>query len=139
MWKAAVHPRWKGQPIGASKILCGAKMMSVEEQEEIIAKGLAERGPANSTVELPDNFDSKDNWPQCADVIGEIRDQSACGCCWAFGAAEAASDRMCIASNATMAYPLSAQDMCFCAEVNGCNGGQLYTAWRRIKSAGLVT
>eukprot|EP00664_Eupelagonemidae_sp_cell27_P009023 gene9023-4477_t len=32
-----------------------------------------------------------------------------CGCCWAFGSAEAASDRMCIATNGTLEIPLSAQ------------------------------
>jgi hypothetical protein len=37
-------------------------------------------------------------FPKCAKVIGDIRDQSNCGCCWAFGTAEAASDRLCIAT-----------------------------------------
>ena len=31
------------------------------------------------------------------------------GCCWAFGAAEAASDRLCIATDAAVKVPLSAQ------------------------------
>ena len=45
------------------------------------------------------------NWPKCAKVIGDIRDQSMCGCCWAFAGAEAASDRLCIATNGTVAVP----------------------------------
>jgi len=91
------------------------------------------------TVALPTSFDSEANWPKCAKVIGDIRDQSACGCCWAFGAAEAASDRLCIASNGTVAVPLSAQETCFCAEMEGCNGGQLETAWDYIQMRGLAT
>lgn len=87
----------------------------------------------------PLSFDSEKNWPQCAKVIGDIRDQSNCGCCWAFGAAEAASDRMCIATNGTTILPLSAQNMCFCASQDGCNGGDLFTPWAYIQSHGLVT
>ena len=46
---------------------------------------------------------------------------------------------MCIASNGTLKVPLSAQETCFCAESNGCNGGTLYTPWAYIQSEGLVT
>jgi len=90
-------------------------------------------------VALPKSFDSEANWPKCAMVIGDIRDQSACGCCWAFGAAEAASDRLCIFSNGTVQVPLSAQETCFCAQMEGCSGGQLETAWDYINTQGLVT
>jgi len=89
----------------------------------------------------PTDFDSAVNWPECAKVINDIRDQSNCGCCWAFAAAEAASDRLCIATNGTTLLPLSAQDMCFCAKMagNGCNGGQIASPWYYIMSSGLVT
>jgi len=46
---------------------------------------------------IPATFDARTAWPKC-DSIKEIRDQSACGSCWAFGAVEALSDRICIAS-----------------------------------------
>lgn len=32
-------------------------------------------------VELPENFDSRENWPNCP-TIREIRDQGSCGSCW---------------------------------------------------------
>merc|ERR1712216_871734 len=57
----------------------------------------------------------------------------------AFGGAEAASDRMCIASNATLMLPLSAQDVCFNSNFDGCDGGQISTPWSYIKSTGAVT
>merc|ERR1712228_511353 len=75
----------------------------------------------------------------CAKIIGDIRDQSNCGCCWAFAGAEAASDRMCIATNATIMLPLSAQDVCFNANFDGCDGGMIDTPWSFIKSTGAVT
>jgi cathepsin B len=88
---------------------------------------------------IPDSFDSATNWPQCAPVINDIRDQSMCGCCWAFAGAEAASDRLCISTNGTVAVPLSAQDVCFGASFDGCDGGQIDTPWQYIARSGAVT
>jgi len=88
---------------------------------------------------IPTSFDSATNWPQCARVINDIRDQSNCGCCWAFGAAEAASDRLCINTNGAIMVPLSSQEMCFCASSDGCNGGTLTVPWMYIQYYGLST
>merc|ERR1719271_2331201 len=89
--------------------------------------------PMMKTMDIPESFDSETNWPQCAKVIGDIRDQSACGCCWAFAAASAASDRLCISTNASIMVPLSAQDVCFCASSNGCMGGDIHSPWDHMK------
>merc|ERR1711967_91051 len=86
-----------------------------------------QEGPA-----IPDSFDSETNWPKCAKVIGDIRDQSMCGCCWAFAGASAASDRLCISSGGKIAVPLSAQDVCFCSNSDGCDGRQISTPWDYI-------
>lgn len=84
------------------------------------------------------DFDSETNWPKCKDVIGDIRDQSNCGCCWAFGAASAASDRLCIATKGSVTVPISANDVCFCASYDGCDGGDIVSPWQHIKR-GAVT
>jgi cathepsin B len=138
-WKAKVHDRFRGQPLGAAKALCGVQKDAHEKLMASVSAGRVSVFKADPSVELPDAFDSEANWPKCAKVIGDIRDQSACGCCWAFGAAEAASDRLCIWSNATIKVPLSAQETCFCASMDGCDGGDLETPWSYIADQGLST
>jgi len=140
LWKAAPHPRFASEAPGASKSLMGVNGDAKLAVAEAVAAG--EIVPVNDTadVAIPDNFDSAENWPQCAKIIGDIRDQSNCGCCWAFAGAEAASDRMCIATNASMMVPLSAQDVCFNGGgfmSMGCNGGQITSPWSYIKKGGM--
>jgi cathepsin B len=130
-WKAGMNERFRGKTDEDVQRLCGVQ----EGSQEHLRKHAAVETWDGSA--LPSDFDSKTNWPECAKVIGDIRDQSDCGCCWAFGAAEAASDRLCIASQAKYAVPLSAQETCFCAESDGCSGGMLYTPWEYLLSTGL--
>jgi len=89
---------------------------------------------------LPATFDARSQWPKCAS-IGEIRDQSACGSCWAFGAVEAATDRICIETNATKEYHLSANDLNSCCTDCGfgCGGGYPSEAWSWFTKTGVVT
>jgi len=149
-WHAAPHPRFSSLPPGASKPLCGVRgdwkaQIQAALKEGTISQfvprsiGVAEGAYPNT---IPDSFDAASKWPQCARVIGDIRDQSNCGCCWAFAGAEAASDRLCIGTNASVMVPLSAQDVCFCAGgllSRGCDGGQIDTPWTFIKHRGVVT
>jgi cathepsin B len=139
-WTAGHNPRFKGLPVGAAKKLCGVKEESLMRLQEARKNGDLTYFEAKAPIQdLPTDFDSEANWPKCAKVIGDIRDQSDCGCCWAFGAASAASDRLCIATDGASAVPLSAQDVCFCAEQDGCNGGTLDTPWNFIQRTGVVT
>jgi len=85
---------------------------------------------------LPVTFDSSKNWPKCK-TIGTIYDQARCGSCWAFGAVEAISDRMCIGTNSSLL--LSFQDMTCCGPDDGCNGGDAGDAWNYGVSSGIVT
>ena len=90
--------------------------------------------------DLPDSFDARDQWPKC-DSIREIRDQSSCGSCWAFGASSSMSDRVCIHSGQTDQRRVAAEDLLECCHIcgMGCNGGFLYTTWLQWKLFGIVT
>merc|ERR1712166_1716087 len=97
---------------------------------------VVELPPINS--DLPAEFDSMTKWPQCS-VIGNVRDQSSCGSCWAFGSVSSFESRRCIATGEDTKF--SPEDTAFCQGLfgagNGCNGGN--SAWSWFKSHGVVT
>ncbi|KAL3891627.1 hypothetical protein ACJMK2_003880 [Sinanodonta woodiana] len=90
--------------------------------------------------DLPANFDARTQWPNCP-TVKEVRDQGDCGSCWAFGAVEAMSDRICIASNGKVNAEISAEDLLACCDScgEGCQGGFPSEAWRYYETRGLVT
>lgn len=92
------------------------------------------------SLELPESFDARDHWPDCP-TIGLIRDQSGCGSCWAFGAAESISDRICIHSKGQVKVNISAVDLLSCCEScgYGCEGGYMNKAWQYYQDQGIVT
>jgi cathepsin B len=137
-WTAGFNTRFRGEPIGVSKSLCGVKDDNLERMKQKILAGEIEVAEAPENFAPPDDFDSATNWPNCSKVIDDIRDQSNCGCCWAFGGASAASDRLCIATKGESAVPLSAEAVCFCASNDGCGGGFLDATWSYVKK-GSVT
>ncbi|NXB77141.1 CATB protein, partial [Donacobius atricapilla] len=102
---------------------------------------LPERVDFAADLELPENFDSRTQWPNCP-TISEIRDQGSCGSCWAFGAVEAISDRICVHTNAKVSVEVSAEDLLSCCGFEcgmGCNGGYPSGAWRYWTERGLVS
>jgi len=94
----------------------------------------------DNVKDLPEEFDSRTEWPKCP-TIKEVRDQGNCGSCWAFGAVEAMSDRICIASNAEKIVHISAEDLLSCCSScgDGCDGGYPESTWYYFKQHGLVT
>ena len=69
----------------------------------------------------------------------DIRDQSHCGSCWAFGATEAMSDRACVDTGKNVR--ISPEDLINCCHScgMGCNGGNSYPSWLFFRNVGLVT
>lgn len=96
---------------------------------------------AYNVTDLPTDFDAAVQWPTCP-TINTIRDQSACGSCWAFGAAEAMSDRYCTYGGPKN-LSISTDDLVACCGLFqgcgfGCNGGEPSGAWAYWVSTGLV-
>ena len=91
-------------------------------------------------LNLPESFDLRKEYPNC-ESLREIRDQANCGSCWAFGAVEAMSDRICIQSGQKLQTRVSAQNLLACCGNCGfgCDGGMPSYAWRYWQSNGIST
>ncbi|KAI6195702.1 Papain family cysteine protease [Aphelenchoides besseyi] len=76
-WKAALHPRFTGKTIEQIRGHLGA--IRKPRQKKLPEKF------KNSYEHIPASFDARINWPQCADVVGHIYDQSICSNSWAIG------------------------------------------------------
>jgi len=130
-WTAHVNSRFSDATLEQAKALCGA--LKTPPERKLPVKQLFGREAA-----LPTSFDARQQWSNCSS-ISEIRDQSSCGSCWAFGAVEAATDRLCIQKGVTT--HLSAEDLLGCCSMcgDGCNGGYPESAWEWFTNPGVVT
>jgi len=89
----------------------------------------------STNAAVPTSFDSAENWPQCT-VIANVRDQSSCGSCWAFGSTASFESRACIETGKDIKY--SPEDTAFCSNAGyGCQGGN--SAWGYFENTGVVT
>lgn len=137
-WKATKNAKFDGASQKEIKKIMG----TVVDPEWTIKAHTKTFAPSNVT--LPTNFDARVQWPECAGVIGFVRDQSDCGSCWAHGTTEALNDRKCIASGGAFQTKLSVADTTACCNGTqcmsfGCNGGQVATPWAWFKRTGVVS
>lgn len=116
------------------------RMMGVHPDAHIYLPPVKNVSELYANDEIPESFDAREKWPQCP-TIGEIRDQGSCGSCWAFGAVEAMSDRICIHSNGQVNAHISAENLVSCCYTCGfgCNGGFPGSAWSYWVKKGIVT
>jgi len=130
-WTAGRNVYFEGMDVSIAKRMMGSKRMNSHRRPS------ARVHPDTVVAALPTSFDSRVQWPNCT---GPVLDQGRCGSCWAFGAAEAMSDRMCIESGDNTFLQLAALDLTVNDMMNdGCQGGDPGTAWLWGQSKGLVS
>lgn len=136
-WKAGRNAKWENQ---TKESIINFMMPSELSYKRPTKFGLRVTHPAEVLASSPESFDSATNWPKC-ESLREIRDQSACGSCWAFGAAETMSDRICIHSGQTDQTRVSAEDLNECCSDcgYGCGGGFPGAAFDFWQETGVVT
>jgi cathepsin B len=138
-WKAGVSARFANHDMSSVKRLLGV----LPGSKEYLRKNLPTKPliTENQVKAIPTSFDSRVQWGSICPSTSEVRDQAACGSCWAFGAVEAMTDRICIAYNGTTAPHLSAEDMNSCCAScgDGCGGGYPASAWQYWVRSGVVT
>eukprot|EP00178_Gracilaria_changii_P000673 TRINITY_DN1087_c0_g1_i2.p2 TRINITY_DN1087_c0_g1~~TRINITY_DN1087_c0_g1_i2.p2 ORF type:complete len:309 (-),score=46.34 TRINITY_DN1087_c0_g1_i2:89-928(-) len=130
-WTAARNPRFEGMTLREARKMLGG----IPSTTYLPRRSFTAPSASNDDVE---EFDSREEWPKCADRIGNILDQGHCGSCWAFAASEVASDRHCIATSGATNIQLSAQDMVSCDTGDyGCNGGYLDVSMQFLVDTGI--
>jgi len=136
-WKAKLHPRFANMDNEQIKKFLGAK-----KRHENPRKRLFKIQPKSKpNVDIPKEFDARTQWPNCADVIGTIPDQSSCGSCWAVSSASVMSDRVCIGSDGNVKTPISSNDLISCCSScgYGCEGGYPDETFYYWQSSGVVS
>jgi len=135
-WKAEVHSRFMDQTEESIK----GFLMRSEFMMPNLHLSKAIQHSQEKRLAAPDSFDCRDKWSGCSS-IGEIRDQSRCGSCWAFGASEVMSDRLCIHSAQMDKRRVSSEDLLECCTScgSGCHGGFPSAAFDYWKENGVAT
>jgi len=122
-WKAGHNERWNSWNVKDIK-----RIMGVKYNQNIV---LNSRAPftAEQIASTPKSLDLRKRLFNNSTCVGPILDQGKCGSCWAFGAAEAISDRLCMKSSGTF-LQLAALDLVTCDQNDGgCEGGDPASAW----------
>eukprot|EP01066_Platyproteum_vivax_P013052 Platyproteum_vivax@DN5935_c0_g1_i2.p1 len=149
-WKAEMPLRFQGFRKEEAQYMMGTIMENAfknppksEEMKREEEEALFQWMEQSETKTLPENFDARRQWPMC-ETIGNVRDQAACGSCWAFGSTEAFNDRLCIASKGTASQLMSVQDTTSCCNFRkcfsfGCKGGHPHAAWTWFMTSGVAS
>jgi len=144
-WTPHFSPRFAGATLKQAQGLMGTWLRGHPLHMTLKLKEIV-MGPAalkGENMTIPEAFDAREAWPECAELIGRVKDQSACGSCWAFASSAAFEDRMCIAHGSKdLLSPTDTLACCTgmaCGFSQGCNGGQPAGAWSFFASQGVVS
>lgn len=131
-WTAAVPTRFAN--ISEARDLCGSWLPGHPLFDPNLVPPIKR---VRVATPLPTEFDARTQWPNCS-TIGRVRDQGACGACWAFGSTESFESRRCILTGDDVEYsPLD--PLTCCSHSMGCGGGQPSVVWHWFETHGIVT
>ncbi|CAK5044025.1 unnamed protein product [Meloidogyne enterolobii] len=134
------------------KLLCGVNSESPKTPAstpnfKTNSKIRSKRSNPSCTYNI--EFDSRKQWPQCADIINIVRNQGQCGDCWAVASSSTFTDRYCIErAKKGLKTPVSDPDnqssddeiLSCTSPTSGCvNGGSPPDAWQYMKNSGVVS
>ena len=115
--------------------------LTLEEFVARVATGLRPSARGLSVPHLPhvDALPTTVDW-EAAGAVTAVKDQKACGGCWAFGAAASIEGALFLANNRTNLTSLSEQELLDCeGGGHGCAGGTTQHGFDWVKSHGLCT
>ncbi|KAL6732928.1 hypothetical protein Aduo_003633 [Ancylostoma duodenale] len=121
------------------------RMKYLMDPKYLISPDDKDRKQDDDDEEPPEEFDARTAWPECADIINTVRDQTKCGSCWAVSAASVMTDRLCVQSlqaGKIMKRFLSDTDILSCCGRfcgYGCRGGANIRAWKHVMRNGVCT
>lgn len=125
-WKSGYNAKFATATYKDYIRLLGTRRMAKEEFE-LLPKIFHDE----SNASIPDTYNAQEAYPNCKSLF-DIRDQAECGSCWAFGAAEVMSDRICIKSNGKLQTSVSTEQLVACCSScgDGCDGGYPFAAFQ---------
>jgi len=119
------------------------RLMGVKKNPNAKPLPVRAKYPADVVARTPKELDPRKKAPTGQvgagnNCVGPVLDQGECGSCWAFGAAEAISDRLCMKLDRTFTQ-LAPLDLVTCDQSDGgCDGGDPSSAWQ-YATGGLAT
>jgi len=134
-WKAKMNARFAEMTLEEKKRLMGVRRPLPSGEKKKLTKTATD-----NNNDIPEQFDAREVFAECSDVISTIQDQAACGSCWAVSTSSVMSDRICIASGGKQRVNISALDLLSCEPTSwGCDGGWEDAAFRYYVKNGLCT
>lgn len=130
LWTAGPVAKFSGMSREELKKYVSAKVPIKQTNLNVV-----DYSPLREFMDIPENFDSRQQWPNCVD---SIRDQQTCGASWAFATVGAFGYRKCIATQGQTKVTLSPQNLIDCDfDDYGCDGGWPQTAWEYLRNKGV--